>query len=169
MHHKSKLDSDKKAYLQIDFAFAVLIFTFFAVTTYSYYKDYDSAQSEVLIINEFEANARDLCYLFINTPGSPINWESNFNQTNSFGFKDLNSKNLSNSKFTILNQELYFDMIKKMDLNSTFVWVKIIGLETDTDYLTLGDRGLYDSINANYQCYSKYNSEIVKVFVEVWK
>ena len=168
MQHKLKQDSGKKAYLQIDFAFAILIFSFFILATYSYYKSYEGAQLDALEFSKLESDARDICYLLSSTPGSPNNWEESFTATQFFGLKSATQRNLTLNKITVFNSSNYFGVIDTMGLEENFIKITIEGLQTNTSYLNWGVSGAVDSYKGTNVCYANYNSEIVRIYVEVW-
>lgn len=170
MNQKLELFSSKRGYLQIDIAFALLIFVtifFFAYVYLSNYTD-DYGVYEQIILTEVDSEL--ICKLLINSPGKPTNWESNSNNAIFFGLKSINSNNLTSSKISSFQTVEYNLLREKMDFENN-LGIKIIGLNSGTQYLNYGGftSDLTGVISSNYVCYSNYNSEIVKVYVEVWK
>ena len=112
----------------------------------------------------------DLCNLIINSPGVPNNWESNITTIQSIGLRSINSMNLSSNKINNMINSNYLNIIK--NLNKNYIYsINIVGLKTNTNYLNFG----YSINNSNtkyfsdYNCYSNYNNEIVRITTEVWK
>ena len=169
MRQKYKLDSDKKAYLQLDFAFAVLIFAFFVISTYSYFKDYESAQEDSIEISILQADSRDICYLLRNTPGEPSDWETQVGNASFLGIKDVDLQSLNLDKMDVFNSSNYFILQEEFGLNDSFVFISVDGLDTSTNYLTFGFTGGSSTLSGSYSCYSNYNSELARIYVEVWK
>ena len=62
-------------------------------------------------------------------------------------------------------------MITEKLVSNKNLGIKISGLDTNNIYLNFGAFGnnLSDISYSEYICYSNYNSEIVKVYVEVWE
>ena len=56
-----------------------------------------------------------------------------------------------------------------MGLEGSFLKIYSLGIETNTSYLDFGASGAIDSYMGTYTCYTKYNGEITKLYVEVWK
>lgn len=170
MNQKLELFSSKKGYLQIDVAFSLLVFVtifFFAyIYTSNYIEDYTNYNHILLTQTDSEL----ICKLLINSPGKPINWESNSNNAIFFGLKAINSNNLTSSKISSFQNIDYSQLKDKMYFENN-LGIKITGLNSGTEYLNYGGftSGLTGVISSNYVCYSNYNSEIVKVDVEVWR
>lgn len=168
MVKKSMLKSDKKAYLQIDLMFAILIFLLIIFVVFTFFKNYTTSSQNKLLITNLEADSRDLCYLLINSPGEPSNWEINISTLNLMGLKSITSNSLSSSKINNLTSDNYLSILDK--INSTgYIKINIVGLNTSTNYANFGSSGGYDSLSSKSVCYSNYNNEMVKVLVEVWK
>jgi len=171
MSQKSKLNYyNKNAYLQIDFAFAVLIFTLITFFILNYY--FANYQEKVNIENKniLEPLTKDLCNLLINTPGVPNNWENNLSSLKSFGLKNVGNMNLSTSKINMFTNINYFNITK--NLNQDYIYsIKITGLQTDTNYLDFGyaDNRTLIKYSSIYNCYSSYNNELVKISVGIFK
>lgn len=168
MNQKLELISNRKGYLQIDFAFVVLIMLLFFFLIHNMYKQKEDSYEKTILINELNADARDLCFLLSSTKGSPNNWEVDINSTFFVGLKSENF-NLSSSKIIFLNDSNnYFDIIDNLDYENK-INLEIVGLESNTVYVNLGTN--LDNVSvyfAKYSCYSNYNGEVVKFNVEVW-
>lgn len=168
MKRKYKLHSNKFAYLQIDFAFSILIFFMLFIFIYYVNNDYKEMQNQEYIINLLQKDARDVCFLLTTQSGNPSNWEDDFLYANILGLKSDTYNILDTSKMNIFTNNNYFYLIDILGIDN-YLNVKIIGTQTNTTYLDFGTSNDFGTYYANYMCYSNYNSEIVKVIVEAWK
>lgn len=160
--------SDKKGFVQVDFLFAISIFFIFFYFVFSYYYDGLSSFRESSEILEFHSNSKDICYSLVSQSGIPNNWESDIDTLEFIGLKETTSKNLSSSKIAQLTSGNYFTVLDSLNI-SGFLYLKITGIDTQTNYLDFGVRDNLSNTVSSYTCFSNYNSEPVKVFVEVWK
>jgi hypothetical protein len=166
MKQKLQLNSNK-AYLQIDFAFAVLIlfsFLFISYNIYSTYADLENRNNDYLIVS---AHAKDLCKILVSTPGSPNTW-SDVETADSIGLKSSINESLSSIKINALSTAEYFNFTDIIGINE-YVEIKIIGVTSKINYLNFGYNSSADDISAKYSCFGFYNNETVKVLIEVWK
>lgn len=164
-----KLRYNNSGYLQIDLAFGLFIFIILFIFVYNFYAHYKADLGVDNQILELQSDAQDICFLLSKSSGLPQNWETDINNTIFFGFKNINDSKLNLVKINQFRNDTYFTIIDKMNISANLA-IRIEGISTNTHYLSFGV--LATEINpkyANYQCYSNYNSEIVKIFVEVWK
>lgn len=168
-HSNKYLIKNNKCYMQIDFAFIILIFfTFF----YIIYINFDSKYELLLDQAEFEELNLDsnyLCNLLIKSSGSPSDWNLDFQNNINLGLKNESSYSLDSNKIASFSSQNYFNLSDSLGLGYKYFNLNIIGLSTNTSYLNIGYPKGDTSFFGNYVCYSNYNSEIVKVTVEVWK
>ncbi len=158
----------KKGYLQIDFAFAILIFILFIFFSYQYYVDFVNATENNFEVNRLNGLSRDLCSMFVLSSGKPSSWELDVSTLESVGFRESGSYNLSLAKVAAINNSFYYDVLDNMAIDDD-VYLVVTGVESGTNYLSFGIAGDYGVLSSSYVCYSVYNNEIVKVYVEVWK
>ena len=158
----------KKGFLQIDFAFALLIFFILFFLTYTFYNSYLENLSEDMKSKVFTADSQDICNMLISTPGYPGNWENDISSLVFIGMKNISANySLDSLKIAEFTSENYINITDKLYLEDEFVNIKIIGLETNTSYLNFGGELSSYSFSL-YSCYSNYNSEPVKVMVQIW-
>lgn len=170
MFQKLIYHSNKKGYLQIDFAFAVLVFFMFFFVIYSNYSSYHSNFQKSIAYSELELESRDLCFFLVNNYGNPFDWEADIFNVDFLGLRSSSNYSLDSLKiaqFNNVNYNLILDYFGFDDLN---LHIEIKGLISNSTYLNFGissnDLEAYSSSNS---CFSNYNSEPVLVFVEVWK
>lgn len=168
MNQKSKLNSGKKGYLQIDFIFAFMIFLFFLLNIFTYYKTHKNVMEDSFEETRLQAEARDICFLLIKNPGKPTNWENNISSLTFTGLKSESENELDANKISNFSNSSYFTIANSYDLKG-FVYITIKGLITNSTYLEFGSLPSTGKISRNYQCYSRYNNETVEVLVEAWK
>ncbi len=171
MNQKFQLHSNNKhGYLQIDFAFVVLIFFFLFFFIHNLHKQKVDSFEGSIILNDLQADARDICFLLSSSSGFPFNWDLDVNSTKIFGLKNLNSNNLSLSKMQVFNiSSNYFIIKDTMNYDENFN-LRIIGLTSNLEYIRFGSLvELLDVYFAKSVCYANYNSEQVKLIVEVWR
>lgn len=169
MYHKSQLLSNKKGFLQIDFAFAILIFISVFFIFYQFYDSYNINSQKDLTSNILLSDSIDICNLLISTPGYPQNWEDNISSVVFIGMKNITSNTLSTQKVANFTSSNYIQLIDTLKFNDTkYVNIKIIGVNNNTNYLDFGNFPAVRDF-ASYTCYSNYNGELVKIQVEVWK
>lgn len=165
---KSHLDN-KKAYLQIDFAFAIFIFIILFLFVNSYYKNQLDSYTDSIIINDNNYNARDLCNFIKSTPGNPIGWESDLSNANFVGLKNEDSFSFSSTKLNSFNSTNYFSISDILDINA-FFHIVITGINSNNNYLDFGvSPPIVTSYTSRYSCFSFHNSEPVEIVVEVWR
>ena len=158
----------KKGYIQIDFAFALLIFTVFIIFIFNYYSSYMNQHEKMIIQNKMEITAEDLCNLLVNSQGVPRNWESNLSTLKILGLKNKSTYSLNPSKVSRLLSGNYLNITK--NLNDEFIYgIKIVGVNTNTTYGNFGYDIDNSKLSSEYTCYSNYNNEIVKIIVHVEK
>ena len=166
---KSNLHSSKKGYLEIDFSIAIFLFIILLISMFLLYDSSRELESNKLEIVKLNAEARDICSLLINSPGIPNDYEDDVGSLIQPGLREINSQNLSQNKLSVFNNDsLYFGFIERIDFDY-FLSVDVIGVASGTSYSSFGVTSGVESIYSKYICYSNYNSEIVKVVVEVWK
>lgn len=170
MGQKSLYRLSKSGYLQIDFAFVILIFFTLFLLVHGIYKQKENSLENAFIINKLNTDARDICLILTSSSGFPSNWEADLNSSYSIGLRTINNFSLSLTKMQFLNDSSnYYELIDYMNFEDNFN-VKIVGLNSNNTYINFGsninDVSVYFS---NYVCYSYYDSEIVRVLVEVWK
>ncbi len=163
------LKLDKNAYLQIDLIFAITIFFGIFVSFFFMYSDYKSQLNTDLELNNLASISRDLCYLLVSTPGLPNSWEQNVPQIQVIGLKNLNSSDLNSSKVAEFVKDENYEMILDTINSSVFIYSKIIGLSTGTQYAEMGIESQISTLFYDYNCYANYQGEQVKIFLEVWK
>lgn len=163
------LKFNKSGYLQIDFAFGLVGFLIFFILIYGLFIDY---KNDLIVENklvELNSNAQNLCFEFINFEGSPKNWTNNLSDVNYIGLKQNDSWQLDMGKFVNLTNDNYFEILNKLQIKSN-IGINIKGIDSETEYVHFGvfpDK--ISVIYGNYVCYSIVNSEIVRIFVEVWE
>lgn len=167
MKIKSRLHSNKLGYLQIDFAFVVLIFFLFFYFIYTEQDTMNNSFKNIGDINLLIADSKDICFLLTKTSGYPDNWETNISNLNFVGLKNISSNNLDINKISALTTENYFLILDSLNISS-YIVIDIKGLSSQTDYLNLGN-STYTNLVSSYSCFSNYNNEQVKVNVEVWQ
>lgn len=166
-HQKLKSDSiKKKGYFQIDIMFVLLVFLILFYFVYDVYFYYLSEQNDFFSDTEEVSLANSLCYYLVKTPGYPNDWETNVNTLNYIGIKNMDNNSIDIDKLGALDSSNY-DLIRtKLGLDN-FIFIKVVGIETNTNYNSFGSFPS-DSSGNMYTCYSNYNDEIVKVIVGVW-
>jgi len=115
-----------------------------------------------------QLEAQDLCFMLSNSVGNPINWNSDVNNTVFFGLKKDKDISLDQLKLDEFNNDNYFVIIDKMNITHN-LGIVVEGVNSSIKYVEFGVFPDNDVVYANYQCFAFYNSEIVKVFVEVWE
>lgn len=158
----------KKAYLQIDFTFAIAFFFIFFFIIFNIYTSQIRISDDNLISSQMQADAKDICFLLVESSGNPNDWELNISSLGFIGLKNFSSQSLDSNKLIQLNSTNYFQILDSLVIDS-YLYLGIIGLDTDNTYLDFGTRAGNPNYQANYVCYSSYQGEVVKVYVEVWK
>ncbi|MCA9497021.1 MAG: hypothetical protein KC589_08815 [Nanoarchaeota archaeon] len=158
----------KKAYLQIDFTFAVGVFFMFFFVVFNIYNGQVQSEEENLISSKLQADAKDICFLLVDSSGSPNNWENNVSSVNFPALKNLSSQSIDAGKLSSFNSSNYFYIIDAFSISS-YVYIKIDGLNNGTNYLNFGTKAGNSNFQAASSCYSTYLGEIVRVYVEVWR
>jgi len=166
--NKNYLKMTKNGFLQIDFAFVVLIFFLLFYLTYVFYDSYNQNLAEDLESKMMMADSIDICNLLVSTSGYPKNWENNLNTLSSLGLKNESSNYIDPNKLSKFNSTNYFTLIDKLNLNGSYVSLKLVGLKTNNTYLNFAEYTLFTNYYT-YQCYSNYNNEEVKLEVIIWK
>lgn len=169
MKQNSTLKSTK-GYLQIDVAFAILIFFLLFLTIHSSIQSKKESNRNLIISNELEMLARDTCMIITSQPGIPNTWEhNNISETQLFGLKSTNGNELDTTKISRFNSTNYFFIRNTFDEN-IYISIKIKGVNSQTNYLDFGINTKNTNIRSGtYNCYSLYNSEPVQLIVEAWK
>ena len=85
MNLRSKLQLNKKAYLQLDLAFALLVFIIFFVLVYGYVVSYKSESNFNNLVFDNNVDSENICKLLIKSEGSPQNWNLNVSEANFYG------------------------------------------------------------------------------------
>jgi hypothetical protein len=166
--NKKKNRTNKKGYIQIDFAFAALIFFFFAFLIYDFYSDAYNAKVDVYSENSVHYLSADLCKFLTKSKGSPENWHEDFTNSNFIGLVQ-NDNNLSIEKVNFLKTQNYFRIYDSLGMNRYF-YLKIDDFNNpSTNYLEIGNTSGYDSIGQKSVCYSNLNDTPVTISVEVWR
>lgn len=168
MSRRYKLGLIRKGYLQIDAAFAILVFFILFLFVYNLVEDSRNSKEDMFIVNKFEADARDICRLLVLGPGMPYDWQDNISRTQFFGFKNISTNSLSLIKMQQFNSTNYFDIIDIFSLDS-YLNIKVTGLTSSNVYLDWGYNANISVKSGNYICYSNCGGEMCKVSVEVWK
>lgn len=168
MKTSSRSDSDKKAYVQIDFTFAVFIFFIVFTSVYTIYKAYENSFDDTLVLTELQGDSRDLCFLLIRSSGSPNNWTSDIENSNFYGWKNINDSSLNATNIGAFNSSSYFTILDSLNL-SGFLYLDLTGMQTNTTYLEFGTVNEVGTFFSTYSCYGHYNDEVVRLIVEVWK
>jgi hypothetical protein len=169
MKQKSKLKSTK-GYMQIDIAFAILIFFMLFITLHTINKDNINGHEEQYQQNKLLMDARDICYQLTATSGQPNNWENSPISDSVFlGLKNKTSNKLDKNKIIKFNSSSYYNITDKFN-TSNYINIRINGIETNNTYLNIDAKTQNKAVKrGNYVCYSNYNSEIVEVIIETWK
>ncbi|MCA9486380.1 hypothetical protein H6501_00150 [Candidatus Woesearchaeota archaeon] len=160
--------SGTRAYLQIDFIIAMVLFFsfFFSITTYINAKE---KMEEDHITNLLEqAFANDYCESLISSPGLPQNWEEDITTLVALGLKNSTNENLSTAKLAYFSNDYYANLLT-FSSEMYNLDVTILGLTTATQYAHFGARAASTTMRASSSCYANYNDEVVQVLVEVWK
>ncbi len=180
MKYKLKLDRNmfdnskigkvysKKGYLQIDLMVSMLIFFFIVFLVFNFFNIFSDSSDESLVIQNLASDSRDLCFLLSSSSGYPNNWETNISNLGFIGLKEVDSNFLDSSKLAVFNSTNYLTILDNLNL-SGFFKIDIVGLNSQTSYLSLGSSGGTSSSFSKSICYSNYNSEIVQIITEVWK
>ncbi|MFW6009302.1 MAG: hypothetical protein ACOCP8_08580 [archaeon] len=170
MNQKLLQKSIKKAYLQIDVIFIILVFFTLFFVVHGIVFDNIVGYEKEFQQNKLSLDAKDVCILLTQSSGNPHNWEIlGLEDVDFFGLKQVGLDGLDDAKILAFNNSNYYQIINKFNINSYFN-VRIVGLETNNVYLNFIDLNLdHDNIlTGNYVCYSNYNSEIVEVQIETW-
>jgi len=158
----------KKGYLEIDFAISILLFFILFTSVFLLYQSYRDLENKKLILTQMDSEARNFCVLLVSSPGVPQNFENDINSMIQPGFREATSNNISQAKFQVFNSTNYFTILDSIGADY-FIYLELRGLSTQTKYLTFGTKHGVNSLFSNYVCYSNYNGEIVRLFVEAWK
>ncbi len=163
-----QLKNNKFGYLQIDFAFVVFIFfSFFYIIFLLVSSSFSDKDLEIeSMINSYEAN--DICNLLISNSGMPLDWENDINTIEYFGLKNISSNSINSNKLSLFTLDNYFILLDSIGFDRGLK-IEIIGLNSNINYLNFGYNFTFDSIVSSSSCFSRYNSEMVMVLVEVWK
>ncbi len=154
-----------KSFLQIEFAIVLLLFLiifFFIFTQMSDIKDLSHRRKMYI---ELENDAKDLCFLLSKTEGVPNNWEKNVSKLKTLGLFNISSGELSSSKINTLKALNYSFLYNRTKISNFYLEIK--GLNNNTNYLNYG-YNTNRTHSSNYNCYSYYNNEIVKLEVITW-
>ena len=169
MHQKLILNLDKRGYLHLDFIFAAVLFFLVFIFVFLYTNSFTESQRDIIIQNELNADARDLCFMLVSSSGMPSNWYNNISTMKFLGLRNFSDNNsLSTNALSALNSSNYFSIVDRLNL-SGYPYVNVIGIESGTTYTVFGSNkgvGSYVSYNT---CYSYYNNEFIKIIVGVWK
>ena len=176
MNQKSiySLSKTKKGYVLYDFIFALVIFIMIFFMIYINFIDYKEeldVKNKILILN---TDASNLCYLLVDTTGTPENWndEPTFNSSiHRIGLKNVNYT-ISESKLDKLNQTDLKDIVDSFELSKKNIYIGIKSLDNSIIYLEKGAKSETDSVyvgNSICTGYLQSSSEYIKVMVEVWK
>lgn len=159
----------KKGFLQIDVAFAVFIFFTFFLVIYGIQSDFFLSKNKVLMLQEVQADSRDICFLLTRSEGVAYDWEYDLSTLRYVGLKNHTGMVLNFEKINSLSTAGYFEILNAMKFEKN-LYVNIQGMQTNSDYLMFGHR-IPDGakVFSSYTCYSFYNDEFVSVYVEVWK
>lgn len=159
---------NKTAYLQIDFAFVVLIFFIFFFTIFQLQSNANKNTISKLDLIQTKSDSFDICNLLISSSGNPTNWENNISSLNFLGLKNISSYQLNINKINALNQANLDKIYSSLGI-SNILKINIIGLNSSTNYLSFGYEPENYSVVSSNSCFSTLNGEIVKINVEVWK
>ena len=169
MKQKLMLKLNKSGYLQIDYAFALLIFLLFIYIISIKYNNYNNSVYDSTIQNQKIFMSRDICQLLISNSGLPMSWDGNISKFEMIGLKNNNNNNFLNStKINYYNNLSNYQVISSSISKDYLIKINIIGLLSNITYLNFGgniSNNIF--IDTNYICYSNLNSEIVKIEVEV--
>ena len=167
MVQKLELNYGKKGYLQIDFMFAAVLFFLFFFYIFSYYNSYLDVKSEEFDSQQIQGLTRDLCYLLVNTPGYPSQWEDNdFFVSGFLGLKSTTENELEPAKVNKLTQSKYVEITEALGLENVFLKITISNLEDNTVYNSFGLSGGAGSLVEQSTCYGFYQGDFAKVVVE---
>lgn len=157
----------KKGFLQIDFAFVVLIFFSIFYLVFGLYESKLYEKEDLSDIIRIDSDSKDLCNFLISSSGSPANWHKNVSSMNYPGFKSISNNSLLNESLSAFNSTNYFSIIDTLSL-SDFMKISVVGLNTSNRYLDFGVYGGDGSLSSSSVCFSNYNGEIVSVEVSLW-
>jgi len=160
---------NKNGFMQIDFAFAVLIFFLFFITISGLYNSEISNQKKILEISELEITARDICEIIIKTSGVPMDWENDINSIKMIGLKNIENNSLNVNKVNKFNNTYYSNFIQNTLPKEFIYYITITNLK---DNLVKGNIGYEPKTNSKigvFNCYSNYGGNKVRVGVKVWK
>jgi predicted PolB exonuclease-like 3'-5' exonuclease len=164
----------KKGVYQIDVLILVLVLIIVFYVFYVTYINYSSSA-----INDYNSKfekykSQEICAILINSFGVPKNWSS-IDNVSSLGLLN-NKSSLSDAKMNNFVNDNYNTILSLLGIPSDYIlYINISNLNGSKTYVNFG----YDYIKENktnevynvedFTCFSNYDSEIVKVFVEVWK
>ena len=171
MLQKSRFHLNNKCgYLQIDFAFAVLVFIMFFFVVFSIFNSQSSNYKKSSIYAEINVEASDLCFFLVNNYGYPTNWENDILTADYVGLRSLSNFSLDAAKIAEFNSFNYNLILDDLGFDDVNLYINIYGMVSDSTYLDFGvaseDLKAYVSSTS---CFSNFNGEPVVVFVEVWK
>lgn len=158
-----------KAYLQIDFAFAVLVFILVFFIFFSDFSNFSKSQNLEIEVIKHQALANDICYLLTSTKGFPNNW--NLNPTTASFYGLLNStinKTIDPIKTNIYFQEDNYFLIQEKLQTSYLFSINLINISDSSIIYSLGSSSNFPNIIQSSSCYSNYLGSTVLIFVEVW-
>jgi hypothetical protein len=156
----------KKAYVHIDFAFALTFFFIFFYTVYVLQSNALYAIKDESKIIELSAQARDICYLISENSGLPSNWEDT-PYADVLGFKNSSSSYLSVEKLNAVSGLNYFDILSSFGMYNHF-YISATDMKTGVDYFDLGAKGNLNSLRSSYSCFGNTQFSKVQFYVEVW-
>lgn len=165
---KFKLNLDKRGYVQIDFSFAAFIFFTLFLVVFSFYDSQKNSIEDVITSTNLQADSRDICYLLISSPGIPNNWNDDLSSMSLPGMKSSTNNSLDPLKVSEFSLNNYFTIIDNFNTGD-FMYLNIEGLRTNSTYLSFGVSGEGSALSSSYTCYGNYNSEIVRLLVEIWE
>ena len=168
MIYKLKYSKRKKAYLATDFIFAILIFFLILFTIYSQIVAANESKEEVNSQVRLKNEATDICKLLVSTQGLPKNWDTSLSSLQFPGLLSSDNVTLSQNKVESFNNSNYFTIKDSLGVKSN-LFIEIEGISNDTSYISFGSKPSIENRKAFSQCFSTYQSEIVKVEVLTWQ
>lgn len=168
MNQRFLLHSNK-AYLQLDFAFALLIFLLLVFSFLSVYSNFEEDQINQIELVKHQSLANDFCFILSSTPGSPSNWYLNPTNLNFIGLlENSSSSQISPTKLSFLLNQSNFLLISDLLNFEYFVNLKIYNLTDNSLIGSTLSTPLVSNFLSSSRCYSNYNNTPVSLLVEVW-
>lgn len=164
---KLRLNSTK-AYLQIDFAFAIFIFVTILFSFFFVYGNFEEKLEVEKNIIQHKSLSNDLCFLLSNTQGIPINWTQDINNTIQYGLYDKNLKQISHEKYSLFANSSNYYKIQNTFNTSLFYTIKIFNSSSNNLMTRFGSTPDFPDFLEVSRCYSIYNDTPAYMQVEVW-